>query len=216
VEGAHHRVPVRPALDEVDLADRARGEELAGLLVDDRAHALAAHLEDAPGLLLRLQHPDALVDRVHHRLLAVDVLARLEGVDRHLHVPVVGAGHDHRVHVLPGQDLAVVAGRLEVLAELLPALLEAAVVDVGRGHELDPRDLERRLGVALAHAPRAEERDADAVVRRDGLRRFLSRVGIRGAGEDRRGSGGDPRHLQELAAGGLTNGGHEASWTGRA
>ena len=146
------------------------------------------------------------LDRVHHRLLAVDVLARLERVDRDLRVPVVGARHDHRVHVLAGEDLAVVARRLDVLAELLPALLEAPVVDVRGRHQLDPRHLERRLGVALAHAARAEEGEADPVVRGDGLRGLLGeRLGR--AREDRRG----PGEGQELPAGRLSERGHEAS-----
>ena len=212
VESTRHRVPVRPALDQVDLSDGAGGEQLAGLRVDDRAHALAAHLQDPSGLLLRREHPGALVDRVHHRLLAVDVLARLEGVDRHLHVPVVGARHDHRVHVLAGEHLAVVAGQLDVLAELPLALLEAAVVDVGGGDELDPGDLERRLGVALAHPARPEECQPDAVVGRDGLGRLLRERRPGGAGQDR----GGPGELQELPAGGLRERGHRASWTRRA
>ncbi len=206
MQGAHHRVPVRPALDEVDLPDGARGEELAGLLVGDRAHALAAHLQDAPRLPLGREHPRALVDRVHHRLLAVDVLARLERIDRHLRVPVVGARHDHRVHVLAGEHLPVVARRLQVLAELLLALLEAPVVDVRGRDQLDPRHLERRLGVALAHAARAEEGEADPVVRGDGLRGLLGeRLGR--AREDRRG----PGEGQELPSGRLSERGHEAS-----
>ncbi len=170
VERAHHRVAVRPALDQVHLADRPRGEQLARLRVDERADALAADLQHTPGLLLRLEHPDALVDRVHHRLLAVDVLALFQGVDRHPLVPVVGAGDDHRVDVLPVEDLPVVARRVDVLAELGAALLEAAVVDVGRGDQLDAGHLERRLRVALAHAPGAQEGDADAVAGRDRLR----------------------------------------------
>jgi hypothetical protein len=115
--------------------------------------------------------------------------------------------HDHRVHVLAGENLPVVAGELEVRAELLPALLEAAVVDVGGGHQLDPGDLERRLGVALAHAAGAEEGDPDAVVGGDGLRRLLGERRLGRAGEHGRG----PGELQELPAGGLAERGHRAS-----
>ena len=160
-----------------------------------------------PVLFCAVEHADALVDDVHHRLLAVDVLARLQRVDRDLRVPVVRGRHDHRVDVLAGEDLAVVARRLEVLAELLPALLEAPVVDVGDGDELDARHLERRRGVALAHAARAEEREADAVVRRDGLRRLLRERRLGRTREDR----GGPGECEELAAGGLAECGHEAS-----
>ena len=51
-----------------------------------------------------------LVDRVGHRLFAVDVLARLHGVDGHLGVPVVGRGDQDSVDVLAIEEPAVVLG----------------------------------------------------------------------------------------------------------
>ena len=57
----------------------------------------------------RLDHLAAFGDRQRQRLLAVHVLARLAGVDRHQRVPVVGRGDDDGVDVLAVEQLAVVA-----------------------------------------------------------------------------------------------------------
>ena len=65
---------------------------------------LHADGEDLLGLLDRLGDLAGLVDRVGHRLFAVDVLAGLHGVDRHLGVPVVGRGDQDGVDVLALED----------------------------------------------------------------------------------------------------------------
>ena len=54
--------------------------------------------------------PAGLVDGVGHRLFAVDVLAGLHGVDRHLGVPVVGGGDQDDVDILAIEELPVVLG----------------------------------------------------------------------------------------------------------
>ena len=53
---------------------------------------------------------EALVDRVGHRLLDVDVLAGGERVERHLPVPVVRRGDEHRVDALVVEQAPVVGG----------------------------------------------------------------------------------------------------------
>ena len=68
-------------------------------------------LEDPPAALLRLDYGFAFGDRLHHRLLAIDVLAGVEGVDADAGVPVVRRGDDDGIDVLARQDLAVVARR---------------------------------------------------------------------------------------------------------
>src|SRR5690606_24921217 len=94
-------VPVVPRLDEVDRPDRAAGEQLLCFGVDDGADPLTADLQHATGFLLDLDYLMALRHLLDHRLLEVDVLARVHGVDRYAGMPVVGYGDDDRVHVLP-------------------------------------------------------------------------------------------------------------------
>jgi len=99
-----------------------------------------------------------------HGLLAVDILAGLHRVYAGLLVPVVGRADDDCVHITAGEDFTVVAGGEEVVAPQLLGVNEAAIVAVGDGHQLDAGHLERRLGIALALAARADERDLNAVV----------------------------------------------------
>ena len=93
-----------------DVADLALGDHLVGHAPAGVGGRLHAHGEDLLGLLGRLGDAAGLVDRVRHRLFAVDVLAGLHGVDRHLGVPVVGRGDQDDVDVLVVKDLAVVLG----------------------------------------------------------------------------------------------------------
>ena len=110
-------------------------------MVDDGAHALAAHLEDAAGALLGLDHLRALVQLLHHGLLAVDVLAGVHGVDGDLRVPVVGGADDHGVDVLARQHFAVIARGEEVIAPDFLGAGQAAVVDIGDGHQFYAADV---------------------------------------------------------------------------
>ena len=81
-------------------------------------------------------------------------------------MPVVGRRDDHGVDVRARQDLAIVARGDEPVAEDLAGARQAAVVDVGDGHQLDAGDLERGLGVARALAADADRGEADALVGR--------------------------------------------------
>ena len=56
----------------------------------------------------RLDHHPPLADRMRERLLAVDVLTGLAGVNAGEVVPVLGRGVDDHVHVLAIEQLAVV------------------------------------------------------------------------------------------------------------
>ncbi len=167
-------VAIPPRLHHVQLADRTAGEKILGLLVHDGAHALAAHLENPAGAARGLDHLLAVVDALHHRFLAVHVLARAHGVDGDLLVPVVGRPDDHRVHVPPRQHLAIIAGGENVRAPPLLRVRQAAVVNVGDGDQLGAgRD--RRRGVAASLSARADQRDLDAIVGGFGILR-LSRL----------------------------------------
>src|SRR5207244_12153451 len=93
----------------------------------------AAVLERAPVFLGCLPAAAAFADDVAHRLLDVDVLARLHRPDGEQRMPVVGRGNRDRVEVLVLQGLADVlhAGRLvAAFSDLLPAGLEQAGVGV--------------------------------------------------------------------------------------
>ncbi len=106
----------------------------------------------------------AFLHLLHHRFLAVNVLALAHGVDAYLLVPVVGGGVDDGVHVFALQDLAVVAGGEEVFAPQLLGPDQAAVVEVAGGHYFHARHHQGRLHVADAHAAGAYQGNADAVV----------------------------------------------------
>ena len=199
--GPDGAVAVPPGLDEVQLADGSARHEVAGLRVDHRARALAPHLQDPPGALLRLHELQALRGQAHHGLLAVDVLARFHGRNRDGHVPVVGSGHDDGVHVLALEDGAEVAGGEDLVAPDLLRAGEPARVDVAGGHELDPGGVQGGPGVAHPLSTRADQGETDAVARGDLLALVVALV----VGEDvggrpgDRGRGGD--ESQEIAPG---------------
>ena len=106
---AARRVAVDAALDGLDLADAAGADQL-----DRQAeHAaeigslLAAGLQDAAGVLDRLLDRQRLGDGQRQRLLAVDVLAGLEGLDGDLGMPVVGRGDEQAIERLVVDEVAV-------------------------------------------------------------------------------------------------------------
>ena len=119
-----------------------------------------------------LDHLRAIGVEMDHGLFAVDVFAGLHGVDGGLLVPVVGGADDDGVDIFAREDLVVVAGGEDVVAPDFLAVREAAVVAVGDGDELDAGDLHRDLGVSLALAAGADQRDLDVVVGGDGFGRF--------------------------------------------
>jgi hypothetical protein len=134
------------------------------LLVAQRTHALRAHLQHDAGTALRRDDRLALAERLHHRLLEVDGLLRLEGIDGHLPVPVIGRRDDDGIDVGPRQDLAVVAGGEELLPPTLFRLVEPSGVEIAHGHQLDAGHAKGRGGVSHALDARADERELHAVV----------------------------------------------------
>ena len=116
-----------------------------------------------------LDHLRPIGVEVDHRLLAVNVLAGLHGIHWRLLVPVVGGADDDRVNVLARQNLVVVARGEDVVA---PQFLA-----VRRGGRCSSRPRpppsrpapDRDLRIVLPLAARADQRDLDVVVGRDGL-----------------------------------------------
>src|SRR5205823_6879476 len=105
------QLAVLPGLDGGDLTGPAGVAPLLG-----------AVLQDAAVLLNGLDAAAALADDVAHRLLDVDVLARLHAPDRQERVPVVGRGDRDRVEVLVVQRLADVLHAGRPVAALVPDL----------------------------------------------------------------------------------------------
>ena len=99
VPGARRAVAVDLALDERDLSEPAAPDELGGLLRAAHAHVLAADLHHLAALLGGRDERLALLPRVRHRLLDVDVLAGGQRVLRHLQMPVIGRGDDDGIDV---------------------------------------------------------------------------------------------------------------------
>ena len=126
------------------LADQAVG--LPPDVVRCRLHAT---LEDAARALHRLADLLGLPPVERHRLLAVDVLARLEGGHADLRVPMVGRGDQHRIDLGPRQDILVVVihGGLGDRR----STLFAGLVDIA-----DPDDLHLLVRV-LAHLHQAPQ-----------------------------------------------------------
>ena len=124
---------------------------------------LRAHLHDALGLALHLDHAHAFVDVVAGGLFAVDVLAGLHGPDGGERVPVVGSGDgdgldagvgEHLPHVFEFEGLFLVLS-----GERCLRLFAGGLVDVAQADDL-------RLGQAgidaeVVAAPAAEAHDAD-------------------------------------------------------
>ena len=93
-----------------------------------------AGLEDAFILADRLGHHSPFADGVAERLLAVDVLARLAGVDAGQIVPMLGRGVDDDVHVLAIQELPIVL--IGIALVVGRPLVGASLVEVGYGDDV--------------------------------------------------------------------------------
>ena len=183
-----------------DLAQLARLDDLLRRLLELRADALRADLEQPARLRGGVDHRGPVVDRVGHRLLEVDVLARGERVDRLLLVPVV-RGRDHdRVDRLVGEESAVVRVLLRLAAQALQRARDPALVRVADGDHLHAGQGDhRRHQVRLRARAHADDPDLDPVVRRHGLGQGL-RLVAQHVGHERRRGHADQALLHELPA----------------
>ena len=80
--------------------DGAVGEPFVDEPVAFERHALVAHLGGDLGRARRLCHGPRLIDRARQGLLAIDVLAVLDGRDGDDGVVVIRRGDHHRINAL--------------------------------------------------------------------------------------------------------------------
>jgi arginase family enzyme len=99
-----------------------------------------------------------------HGLLAVDVLAGLQGVNGDLGVGVVRRGDDDGVDVVSLKDFPIILGGEEFLAVDLLGPFQAAYVEVGRRQELDPRVSQCGSYVVKALDAHPDTRQSDGVI----------------------------------------------------
>ena len=147
-----------------------------GLLINDGAYALAAHLDDAAGGALRGDDGVALFDRVDHGLFAIYILARIHGVDGGLRVPVVGGGDDDGIDVFAREQLVIVRRDEDVFAEDFAGARAAAGVKIGDGYQGDAGERRGRRARRLCRVRRGRWLRAGCgcwrgrrIVRRGGL-----------------------------------------------
>src|SRR5262245_10680184 len=126
VEGAHGG----------DLPDAAAANELDGLAAVIRRTPLEADLHYALMPLSRLDHPAAFGDHERKRLLDINVLARLTGVNHLQRVPVVGCGDGHRLHVFDFHELPIVLELSWAAAGLLRGEIHIRLMNVADGDDL--------------------------------------------------------------------------------
>jgi hypothetical protein len=176
----HLAVAVIACLPLQDVADLAIGDHGVGHLPARVGGGLDAHGHDPLVAIDGLRHAAGLVDGMSHRLLAVDVLLSLAGVDRLPRVPVVGGGDHHCVDVFAVEQAAIVLGD-DVLVVLLQAALlgrrvEAAadllvaVPDVGDADNVDGLaflllHVEEHFQMLLAAPAGADDAEPDGLIR---------------------------------------------------
>ena len=163
-------------MHEGNLTEPAGLDDLLALDPVLPAALLRARLNDLLGRLDDAHHLGAFFDRVRDRLLDIDVLARLNGVERHHLVPVIRRADQDGVDLAVVED-APVLGRLERgRAGNLRGLEESRLE-----HVTDRDDFDAGDRLELAHQPArpaagADDRDADA-----GVGALNGRGGRRGA-----------------------------------
>src|SRR5215475_5818135 len=148
-----------------DLADAAAANELDGLAAVIRRTSLQADLHDALVPLSRLDHPAAFGDHERKRLLDVDILARLTGVNHLQRVPVVGRGDDHRVHVFHIQQLPIVLELSRAAADLLRGEIHVRLINVAYGDDLGVLVREETFQHLVAAIANRDAAETNAVIR---------------------------------------------------
>ena len=163
------------ALHEQQLAEAAPADELAGDAVHRHRALLAADLEDTVVAARGFDQRAALGDVEGERLLRVDILAGLAGVDRAENALMVGGGDDDAIDILQVEQRAVVLVDAPVGLALGDGLVGSLWVAIGDGHDLRARRelVHQQVGAVAG----ADHPDADAVVRSEDAARKKERRG---------------------------------------
>ncbi len=138
------RIAVEMRIDRVHLAHSPRSINLRGLSVENRADPLAAGLEDSLAGLDSFHHRKSVGHIVRHRLLAIDVLARRHGIQRHAPVMMVRSGDKNCFHIVAVQQGPVVARGGNILAPRLLCRLVPCHIQVRRSHANTGGHISRR------------------------------------------------------------------------
>ena len=164
VGGADHR----------DRAEAPGLDQLARRRLPRAADALAADLEDPLVPIDRGDDVEALVDRVGHRLLDVDVLAGRHRVDRHPAVPVIRRGDEDGVDGPVVEQPPVVVDDGGLAAGPGPAPFGPAAVGVAQRDDLGVGAARgNRVDQLLGPGAHAGEADSHAIAGRRGRARAL-------------------------------------------
>ena len=165
------------------LANHAVGNSLLRLVPLVAGGGLRTYLQNALGLLHGVDQLARLFDGVAHRLFEVNVLAQIHCSEGDLGVPVVRRGYNHCVHVVPGEQFAVIEVAFYFIDVLV--LFLALLINVADGDDLGVaffcacfREL---AGYVSSAATASDDADVDFVVGADDASGLCRTSGERGA-----------------------------------
>ena len=126
--GSRGIVASQRALHQAQVSNRPLREQFFRLPVNRRTHTLRSDLHELSRLLLRRRHIEAIGDRMRHRFLAVDILARIHGIHDDLAMPVIRNCRDQAVDLLIVEQFLVAPRRREggvhdLFRERMPAVV---------------------------------------------------------------------------------------------
>ncbi len=128
------------------------------------ASLLETDLDDALGRAYRGDDRFALFQRMSDGLFAISILARLQRIRQHPHVPMVGRGDDHGIHVLAVEQRAMVAVFLGVRGMRGFGGDQMRFVNVAERHDVIRFELIERAQKSLAALSGPDGTDANAVI----------------------------------------------------
>ena len=181
-------------------------DELRAFLEVRSGPLLCADLHDTVRLSHDLKRLHHRLEGVRERLLEVDVLTGIDGVDEHRTVPVIRRRDQHGVDIVSLEQLPVVLGRRDRSTGLgrrhnLHALVEVVFADVADRDELGVRLPQEQAHDVPATAAGSDEREANPVV---GALRTRPRGRRRGTGHSRY-TGSPCREIDEFASADLAH-----------
>ena len=159
---------VAKAASKLDLAEIAFAQPRDGF-DDGRARsALRARLDDAVVLARGVDELAAFPDFVRNRFLHIDILAGLDGPDGRERMPVVRRGDSDGIDIRVLQKFADVLVARHFLTAgicLVDFSIEDGAVDIAKRNEANALDIAEAGKVVLSASTKADDGDADIVVR---------------------------------------------------